>query len=279
MDSSSKEESSDSDYTDADADTDANTPSTSTSTRPELTLFTGNLDRGKVSVRTAFRTAASFAVSVGVPVRGISKSTLYRRRKTCRDETAKQMKVNFNPEVPLTAHWDGIKVAALTEKKGVERLPVHVTGEGVEQLLGASPIANGTGLAQAGEVMNKLEEWGCLERVSVACTDTTSSITGWKKGAVAHLEKLLKKVLLYLACRHHVLEVIPKHLFNQMVEKSSNPELGVLCSRFADVWKSLDKTDFTPVTKDLNALRRVLSESEVKDILEFIYEALKVCLI
>ncbi|KAE8739296.1 hypothetical protein FOCC_FOCC015204 [Frankliniella occidentalis] len=62
--------------------------------------------------------------------------------------------------------------------------------------------------------------------VQVACSDTTSSNTGHEIGTVVKLEAALGRKLLYLACRHHALEVIPKHLFDDLVERSSSPDHG-----------------------------------------------------
>ncbi|KAE8747053.1 hypothetical protein FOCC_FOCC006191 [Frankliniella occidentalis] len=56
--------------------------------------------------------------------------------------------------------------------------------------------------------------------------------------------------MLYLACRHHVLELIPKRLFDQMVEESKSPDIGVLRKSLQDQSSDMDKTSFVPATED-----------------------------
>lgn len=96
-----------------------------------------NFDRAAVSVRDASRIARSHP-GADRTADGLSPTALYRRRAKHRNERADAIRDEFQPEVPLTVHWDGIKVAPLVGKgKDIERLPVCVTGEGVEQFLGA----------------------------------------------------------------------------------------------------------------------------------------------
>lgn len=236
-----------------------------------------NLDRAAVSVRDAARIATSAAPTAP----SLSPSSLYRRRAKRRNEAAKAIPEGFKPTVPLTVHWDGIKVAPLVGKgKNVERLPVCVTGQGVEQVLGAGIIPNGTGQAQAEEVLGQATDWNCVELNCALCSDTTSSNTGRNKGACVFIERALggKKVL-YLACRHHALEIIPKSLFEKLIETSSSPDLGALCKRFADEWeeKKIDPGQFQAVTVDPDpSTREILSAGTVQRVLSFASAILKV---
>lgn len=62
------------------------------------------------------------------------------------------------PEVPLTVHWDGKFLPALTSTQHVDRLVVLVSGEGKMKLLGVRFLPNGTREAQASAVFNLPEE-------------------------------------------------------------------------------------------------------------------------
>ena len=64
------------------------------------------------------------------------------------------------------------------------------------------------------------------------CSEATASNSGLGKGAFIRIEKALGRPLLYFACRHHLLELIPKRLFEKLVEKSSCPDLGTLIKNF-----------------------------------------------
>ncbi|KAE8741745.1 hypothetical protein FOCC_FOCC012740 [Frankliniella occidentalis] len=95
-----------------------------------------------------------------------------------------------------------------------------------------------------------MNTYGLANLVKCVCSDTTSSNTGWRIGAIKLLEEGLDRQLIYLACRHHSFEVIPKHLFDELIEKSSSPDIGKLCKRFESEWASLDKEKYTPASRD-----------------------------
>ena len=64
------------------------------------------------------------------------------------------------------------------------------------------------------------EEWDALSKV-VAIVFDTSSNTGWQNGACTLLELLIKKKLMWLACRHHVYKrffnAIFTHIFGKLL--------------------------------------------------------------
>jgi len=61
---------------------------------------------------------------------------------------ASRLKSEFSLFVPLTVHWDGKLMKDLTGKEHVKRVPVLISGVGVEQLLGVPKLALGAGVAQ-----------------------------------------------------------------------------------------------------------------------------------
>lgn len=147
----------------------------------------------------------------------------------------------------------------------------------MDQILSADCIKDGTGRTQATAVNGSLRAWGCESKVTVACTDTTPSNTGRHTGAVVLLEKDLARILVYLACRHHLLETIPKHLFNETIEKSSSPDLGSLCENFKFVWDSLNHENFRPTVEDPD--QDVLTPEMTTKILDFTRGLLQVSVI
>ena len=54
--------------------------------------------------------------------------------------------------MPLTVHWDGKLLEDITGKETVDRLPVLISGLGVDQLLGVPKLLAGTGEAMASAV-------------------------------------------------------------------------------------------------------------------------------
>ncbi|KAK3916561.1 Carbamoyl-phosphate synthase large chain, partial [Frankliniella fusca] len=219
-----------------------------------------NLDRGLVSSWAAFRTLASKAAETDHDC--VSHTTLLRLRKKERAEAAEEIRRNFNP-------------ASVDGKEVVEHLPIVVSGPGgIDQLLSAGALSDGSGVAQATAVTDQLAAWGCAERVTAACTDTTSSNTGHNNEAFVKLEGKLGKQMIYLASRHHALEIIPKNLYDKCVEHSSSPDIGSLCKAFKKGWYSMDHAAFLPATKDPKCCE-ILARFDVQHILTFAEEALK----
>lgn len=95
----------------------------------------------------------------------------------------------------------------------VERLPIVGKQIDTERILRVPKLPNKTGEATANAVYETLEEYDLLQVIQVICTDTEKTNTGIRKGAVALLEQRLGRSLLYLACRHHVYELVLKTVF------------------------------------------------------------------
>ncbi|KAF0744220.1 Uncharacterized protein FWK35_00019537, partial [Aphis craccivora] len=61
--------------------------------------------------------------------------------------------------------------------------------------------------------------------VQALCCDTTASNTGRLKGACILLEQKLEREILYLPCRHHILEVVLRSAFEIKIDIASAPDL------------------------------------------------------
>ena len=79
-----------------------------------------------------------------------------------------------------------------------------------------------------------LVDWEAAEQVCGASMDTASDITGWKKGAVGRLARLLKRDLLHRACRRHSAE---RH-----VMKAAKVVFGNTKSPHWDIFKQINKS-------------------------------------
>ena len=72
------------------------------------------------------------------------------------------------------------------------------------------------------------------------CFDTTSSNTGIYTSAITVIQKAYDKNLLFLACRHQILEIALIAVFDQFFQFSS-PQIGIF-SQFKEHWKLIDTT-------------------------------------
>ena len=237
-------------------------------------LFTPNvtaaLDRNKITDREAVRIMVPIASALGHNPEDLplSRSTLRRKRKLAREEHSKLTKIDYSPEFPLTVHFDGKLLPEMCGAGQINRLPVLVSGDGTEKLLGVPKLASGTGENEANAVFKLLQEWELIDHVEAMSFDTTSGNTGQWNGACTNLEKKVGRELLWLACRHHVLEIILAKVFEICLGPSCSPEIP-LFKRFKAVWGGIVTSDFNGFDdfndSELNNLRtetiRYLSSS------------------
>lgn len=76
------------------------------------------------------------------------------------------------------------------------------------KLLGVPKVSSETAENEVNAVHKLLEEWQLTEKIQAMCFDTTSVNTGRLNGVCVGLENRLGHELQWLACRHHVLEII-----------------------------------------------------------------------
>jgi hypothetical protein len=90
-----------------------------------------------------------------------------------------------------------------------------------EKLLGIPKLSSGTGANQADATFESIQQWGLTENIAGMSFDTTSSNTGSHNGAAVLLEAKFGKRLIYLACRHHILELLAESVFSTLFDKST----------------------------------------------------------
>ena len=112
-----------------------------------------------------------------------------------------------------------------------------------------------------------INNWGLSEGIIVCCFDTTSSNSGINSGSCVLLQQLLNRQLLWLACRHHIPELILKAAFQSLFGKTTSP-VETLFSTLKSSWKSLDLSNLScpPTT--------ACYRSSVDSILEFLDDRL-----
>ncbi|GBL75169.1 hypothetical protein AVEN_194418-1 [Araneus ventricosus] len=106
----------------------------------------------------------------------------------------------------------------------------------------SSEIYRHKGEEQSAAVFEAIESWGISNNIHAMCFDTTSSNTGRNAGTCVLLEQKLEKVLLSLACRHHVMELIIGSGFVVCMGATSAPE--VLFKRFKEYWRFIDTDQY-----------------------------------
>lgn len=110
------------------------------------------------------------------------------------------------------------------------------------------------------------------EKIVGMSFDTTSTNTGCDNGACAILPRLLGKNLLWLACNHHVFEIMLRTAFESKFGQSSAPTV-TLFDCFLKEWKDIDKTKYKPGIEDPE-IRNCLKDV-ADDLIQFCKEKLK----
>lgn len=223
------------------------------------------LDRTKVSDRNAMYVLSATVQSLGYNVQDftLNRESIRQARRKNRQKIANELKASFLPTTPLTIHWDGKLLPSLTSKDKVDRLAVIVSGDGVMKLLGVPKISNGTGEAQSTSVFELIEEWNLTERIHSMSFDTTASNSGVNTGACVLLEKKMKRDLLSLACRHHIMELIIERVFNTLMGPSNGPNIQIF-QRFSNSWSQINKIEYTSgmmddtVAKNIKPIKKFL---------------------
>ena len=129
------------------------------------------------------------------------------------------------PNSPLLLHWDGKLLPDIAgSKKVVDCVAIIVTGGDVEQLLAVPKICHGTGEEQCNPCLHTLADWKIKHLVHRLVFDTTASNTGLHMGAYTLIEAL-KKELVWIACHHHVFEVILTYVSSVTLCPTSGPEV------------------------------------------------------
>lgn len=142
---------------------------------PEVTA---TLDRIKLSSRKAAFFVNTIAKVLNVDVRDFNSSASSIQRNRNRSRASIVSKMNLKTSNYLVLHWDGKLLPDDNESKKVERLPIVVSGENTEQLLGAPKLQSGTAINQVTAIVDVLNDWELTNRVEAICFDRTSVNTG-----------------------------------------------------------------------------------------------------
>ena len=145
----------------------------------------------------------------------------------------------------------------------MNRLAVVAVQEEERQLLCVTKTEDSTGKVEAYAEKEAINNWGLSEGIIACCFDTTSS----NSGSCVLLQQLLNRQLLWLACRHHIPELILKAAFQPLFGKTTSP-VETLFSTLKSSWKSLELSNLScpPTT--------ACYRSSVDSILEFLDDRL-----
>lgn len=114
--------------------------------------------------------------------------------------------------------------------------------------------------------------------IQQAAPSTTAIYTGIHTGAIIIVQEAFNKRLLFLACRHHILEIIAGAVFD-MFFISSGPQISIF-SRFKDHWRFIDQQNYAEIDKVTAGCLLQVDEKEWlqmnrNDVVKFLQHQLK----
>ena len=101
--------------------------------------------------------------------------------------------------------------------------------------------------------------------------DTTAANTGLRNGACTLFEQKLGRDMLWLPCRHHMLDIVLESVVTQSLGHSQAPEI-LLFKRFKKTWNSIDAAEYQTSSSD-DLVSSMVSDSRT-DVLTFDNEQL-----
>ena len=207
---------------------------------------------------------ASFVNNCGGNIDDISlsTSTTRRKRKVARSSVVSSIRSSF-PRTLSQVCFDGKLLPSLGGFGKDNRLAVVIIQEDENQILAVARVSSGTGEAEANCVKATLDAWEIAELIIACGFDTTSTNTGVHTGGCKILQDLLGRQILWLACRHHIGELIVKAAFHTIFGKTKSP-VEPICALLKDSWNSLNTQDIL-----LPAIP-VCYDDEVQTLLSFV---------
>ncbi|KAE9531874.1 hypothetical protein AGLY_010076 [Aphis glycines] len=235
------------------------------------------LDNCKVSDRGAIHIimAVVEALEKNVDDYVINRTSIQRCRQILRKERASLIKDKFleSDLQAVVLHWDGKLLPNLVGKDIMDRLSIVISSGDIEKILSIPVLQNSTANEQAKVIYKTLIEWNIQNSVRALSFDTTAVNSGRLGGTCVLLERLLKKELFYLPCRHHIYEIILRSIFDKKLNISTGKDVPIF-KRFQHSWNKIDKYDFSPGILD-EKIKGIINPHLTR-VLEFVKEHLKI---
>ena len=168
-----------------------------------------------------------------------SRCTIRQARQKLRKQIIKEISKNVSLDLPVIVQWDNKLMPNMQKKSTVNRLPILVYGQDQSQPLSASKVFTSSGNSQTKAVVSTLVDYNLDEIVDRMYFDTTTFSTGRKSGACILIEQIWDRDLLYLAYRHHVLELTAGSAYRKAKEILAGTEIALFV-QFREQCKCFD---------------------------------------
>ena len=141
----------------------------------------------------------------------------------------------------VVLHFDG-KIIQYVSGDTEDRLAIGISVPNFikGQFLASPAMPSGKGASMANCVEETANKFHLTSKIEALVFDTTASNTGIWKGATTRVEKMLRRAVLWLACRHHIAELFVKHANIAVRGNSTAPE-DPLFTKFRKTFGFIDR--------------------------------------
>lgn len=204
----------------------------------------------------SYRVMSSF-IGIGIEIAGgdpkaycISKSQLQRQLVKFRSvEKNAQIEELGDSILPLLIQFDTKSCSKLNKRHlGINnRVVVILRSEKKVIALGPYILSDHGAEKICMELINIIEEHNLNNRIAGIVCDTENTNTGHISGVCVRLENYLERDLLYFMCRHHIYDLILKHVSEFLFGRSTAPTFDFgCCTILKRAWENLNLQVFAP---------------------------------
>lgn len=208
------------------------------------------------SQNASFRVMSSF-IKIGIEIAGgspneycVSKSQLHNQLLKFRSkekDNAIEKLTSSNSKLLLL--FDTKTCSKLNKRHlgSKLRLVIILRDEIQEITLGPYTLSNHGAEAIASKIIEVIEIYNLHNRIVGIVCDTENTNTGYLTGVCVRLEEFLERDLLYFMCRHHIYDLVLKHIAEFLFGHSTAPTFDFgCCTELKRMWENLNTAAFTP---------------------------------
>ncbi len=163
-------------------------------------------------------------------------------------------------------HFDGKKINKKEMQIIVLKNQLH------EVRLAALTLTDGKALTIFNGITGVLDQYQLWESIKIIICDTTSVNTGGNNGVVVMLQRKFKEkgipVAQYIGCQHHVLDLVLKHVMNQIFGgKTTSPNIS-----YDFIHEIIDNYEKLKIDYQQSNAKLKVKNIKWRDDMQFLYE-------
>lgn len=211
------------------------------------------------SQNASYRLMSSF-IKIGIEIAGgnpqgycVSKSQLQNQLTKFRSaEKLNKFEQLVNSDSKLILQFDTKSCSKLNKRHlGLKiRLVVILRSESNVVTLGSFMVSGHGAVVCATEITDVITTYNLSNRIIGIVCDTENTNTGRISGVCIRIEEFLEKSLLNFMCRHHIYDLILKHVGLFLFGHSTGPTFDFGCTELKNAWEHLNLSQFSPYNEE-----------------------------